>query len=109
MQSVLACKESPLQLIKLVRDKLYRLLDILRLRHPLKFDFCRMTINELTSMVDYVIEEDKREPESFKPIVAIGHTKDLVDFDTVEHFLSYLREKEIPVSTFAEVFCKCKS
>jgi hypothetical protein len=90
------------------KDKLYRILDLLRLRHPLKFDFCRMTINELTYMLDTVIQEDKEVPGSFKPLVAIGHTKDLIDFDTVEHLLSYLREKEIPVSTFADVLHKCK-
>jgi hypothetical protein len=90
------------------KDKLFRLMDVLRLRHPLKFDFCRMTINELTTMVDKVIQEDKKQPGSFKPIVAIGHTKDLVDFDTVDRFLSYLRDKEIPVSTFTEAFSKCK-
>jgi len=71
-----------------VSKQLNRLLYFTRLRYPLEFDFCRMTLNELTRMEDAVIKEDKQSPTLFRPIVAIGHTKDLVDFDTVESFLS---------------------
>lgn len=83
------------------RDKLHRLLDLLRFRHPLKLDFCCMTINELTNMMDKAIREDQANPASYWPVVAIGHTKELVDFETVEHFLSYLKQKEIPITTLA--------
>lgn len=89
------------------KQKLNRLLDILRFRHPLKFDFCRMTISELTHMIDRIIQEDKKSPATFKPIVAIGHTKELVDFETVESFLLYLNSKGIAVSTFEEVCHRC--
>lgn len=91
-----------------IKNKIYRLLDFLRLRHPLKLDFCRMTLDELTGMVDKLVKEDRQDPSSFRPIVAIGHTKDLVDFETVESFLSYLRLKGIEVSTFTEAYQKCK-
>jgi hypothetical protein len=84
-----------------------RLWDFLRFKYPLKLDFCRMTINELTRMLDKVIKEDQPDPKSFKPIVAIGHTKDLIDYDTIESFLSYLRQKEIKVSTLEEAYSKC--
>jgi hypothetical protein len=89
------------------KNKLYRMMDLLRVRHPLKFDFCRMTLDELTRMVDTVIREGEKNPTSFRPIVVIGHTKDLVDFETVEFFLDYLGEKEIPISTFKNVYKKC--
>jgi hypothetical protein len=89
-------------------DKLYRILDFLRFYYPLKFDFCRMTIDELTSMFDAIIREDRKNPESFKPIVAIGHTKDLVDMKTVDTFLSYLYQKGIAISTFKDVYHRCK-
>jgi len=85
-----------------------RLLDFLRFLYPLKFDFCRMSINELTHMINTVIREDNQDPTSFRPIVAIGHTKDLVDFDTVESFLFHLEQKGIRVSTFGEIYSKCK-
>jgi len=82
--------------------------DYLRFRYPLKFDFCRMTLTELIEMVDRLIREDRRSPEVFKPLVAIGHTKDLDDFETVEAFLTYLKNKGIAVSTFEEVLDQCQ-
>ena len=90
------------------RQRLKRLLDYLRLWYPLKLDFCRMTIDEFTSIMEKVIQEDKENPSSYKPVVAIGHTKDLVDFDSVEYFLSYLGRKGIAVSTFKEALHRCK-
>jgi len=87
--------------------RLNRLFDYLRLSHPLKLDFCRMSGDELIAMVDEVVEEDKKSPASYRPLVAIGHTKELVDFDAINFFLSYLKQKEIEVSTFEEVYPKC--
>lgn len=90
------------------RDMLYRLFDFLRYRHPLKLDFCCMTIDELTRMVDTVIRKDRLNPSIFRPVVAIGHTKELVDFETVESFLDYLTANGISVATFADVYQRCK-
>lgn len=89
------------------KKKFYRLLDFLRFRQPLKLDFCRMTTTELTHMMDAVIRKDEKTPELYKPIVAIGHTKDLVDFDTVEFFLSYLNTKGIEPATFEKAYKRC--
>jgi hypothetical protein len=66
-----------------------------------------MTLEELIRMMDLVIREDEKNPTSFRPIVAIGHTKDLVDFETVESFLAYIERKGIGVSTFEKVYDKC--
>ena len=90
------------------KKRLQRFMDFMRFRYPLKLDFCRMTKKELTRMMGTVIKEDKKNPALFRPIVAIGHTKDLVDFETVESFLSYLAQKKIAVSTFRDVYQKCK-
>lgn len=89
---------------KTVKGKLYRFLDIARFRQPLKLDFCRMTIEEMSGMINRVIQDDQYNPKSYKPIVAIGHTKDLIDFDTVDLFLSYLRQRGIKVSTLKEAY-----
>ena len=89
-----------------VQNRSDRFRDRLRFRYPLKFDFCRMTLEELIAMIERVIKIDRREPSTFKPIVAIGHTKDLIDFETVDAFLSYLNQKRIPVSTFKQVYPK---
>jgi hypothetical protein len=70
----------------------------------LKLDFCRMTIRELTSMMDGIIGRDREQPDIYRPIVAIGHTKDLVDLDTVERVLGYLNERKVKVTTFAAAY-----
>jgi hypothetical protein len=80
-----------------------RWLDFLRFRHPLKFDFCRLSISELTRMLDTEIKKDIKDPLTFRPIIAIGHTKDLVDIETVDRLLSYLGRTGIPVKTFGEI------
>jgi cysteinyl-tRNA synthetase len=54
-------------------------------------------------MFDQEMEKDLRNPAIYRPIVAIGHTKDLVDLDTIESFLSYLRAQGVFVSTFRDV------
>jgi hypothetical protein len=86
------------------KQKLNRALDFLRFRYPLKLDFCRMTLDELTSMMEGILRKDREEPEIYRPIVAIGHTKDLTDPQTVDAFLSFLQTKGIKVSTFEEVY-----
>lgn len=86
--------------------KLARTLDFLRLFYPLKLDFCRMTLKQLTSMIARVIREDREHPEVYRPLVAIGHTKDLVDLGTVDSVLSFLTANRIPVSTFGDVYPK---
>ena len=92
--------------MKTAGQKINHLLDFMRFRQPLKLDFCRMTIEELTGMMDKIIKDNPYAPQSFRPIVAIGHTKDLVDFETVAAFLSYLKQKSIKLSTFTEVYNK---
>jgi len=89
-----------------VKQRLNRALDFLRPRYPLKLDFCRMTLKELTSMVDRVIREDSAEPGLYRPLVAIGHTKDLSDPQTVDAFLAFLRSREITISTFEDIYPK---
>jgi hypothetical protein len=85
------------------RSTFGRLRDYARLFHPLKLDFCRLTIKELMPLLNAEIEKDKRNPSVYRPLVAIGHTKDLTDFETIELFLSALQKSEIAVSTFEDV------
>lgn len=89
-----------------LQQKLNRAFDFLRPGYPLKFDFCRMTLAELTSMMDRVLQLEREEPGTLKPIVAIGHSKDLNDLQTVDAFLSYLHERDIHVATFEHIFAK---
>lgn len=84
-----------------------RIRDFMRLRHPLKFDFCRMTLRELIAMTDRAIQADREHPNVYTPIVAIGHSKDLVDYQTIESYLAYLDSKGIVVSTLEDVYRRC--
>lgn len=86
---------------------LSRIKDFLRLSHPLKLDLCQMNLKELISTIDAVVLEDLQTPPQFKPIVAIGHTKDLVEFETLKLFLTYLEKKRVPLSTFKCVYNMC--
>lgn len=88
--------------------RLKRYLDFLRLKYPQKLDFCRMTLWELIRMMDGVILEDKKEPSFYRPIVAIGHTKDLVDTETIESFLKYLSKNGISVNTLEGAYSQCQ-
>jgi hypothetical protein len=85
-------------------QKFNRARDLLRPRYPLKLDFCRMTLNEMTSTMDEVRSAGRRAPGLVEPVVAIGHTKDLVDYQAIADFLVYLKTNDIPVSTFADVY-----
>ena len=88
------------------KRKLNRALDFLRFRYPLKFDFCRMTLAELTSMIDRVMREDQKTPDVYRPLVAIGHTKDLTDPQTVDAFLSFLKSRGVAITTFEGAYPK---
>jgi hypothetical protein len=87
-----------------LRGRFDRVRDLARLLYPLKLDFCRMTLKELTSSVERIVREDQSEPSMFRPVVAIGHTKDLTDPQTIDDFLSFLRANRIAVSTFRTAF-----
>jgi hypothetical protein len=89
------------------KERSFRILDFLRLWHPLKFDFCRMTIKELIHMLGKEIQQDQKDPDLFRPIIAIGHTKDLIDLETVDSLLLFLRKNDIPISTFRDIHHKC--
>lgn len=85
-----------------------RIRDFIRLRYPLKFDFCRMTIEELQGIVNRVIKESHKNSANYMPLVAIGHTKDLLDHETVDAFLSFLRERKVNICTFRDAYSRCK-
>lgn len=88
------------------RTSLARLRDLARPWFPQKFDFCRMTLEELMSALNRVIDEDRQQPAIVRPVVAIGHTKDLVDALTLDRFLAFLSSQSIKVSTFSELLAR---
>ena len=79
--------------------------DYARPSYPLKFDFCRMSFPEMTSMVE---REASRggDAQGARPMVAIGHTKDLEDAAPVHEFLRWLRSNGIRVTTFRSAYAR---
>jgi peptidoglycan/xylan/chitin deacetylase (PgdA/CDA1 family) len=77
--------------------------DYARFRYPRKLDFCRMSLDEMRSVMNALLKHDKESPEVYKPVVAIGHSKDLVDFDAIREFLNYLEENKIVIGDFRQV------
>lgn len=88
------------------KKMLSRLIDFLRFSYPLKFDLGQMTMEELMRMVDKVIREDNEKPARFRPIVVIMHTKDPIDFEMVDYLLPYLKNRNVVISNFNDVYSK---
>lgn len=65
-----------------------------------------MTLDELTSMMAGIIREDRESPDIYRPIVSIGHSKDLHDLETVDTLLAFLQANQIAVKTFEDVFSR---
>ena len=90
-----------------MQSKVNRLRDLLRLFHPMKLDFCRMNSGEIRAAIEKIIQRDLTDPHSYKPIVFIGHTKELTDLETVDSVLSFLKRENIAISTFDKTYLKC--
>ncbi len=87
-----------------------RVLDRLRgftWRRAVKFDYCVLEFKELEAMLEAARREDERDASTYRPVVAIGHTKDLLDLGVVERLLEYLDRHHIEVSTFEGVRRRC--
>ena len=84
---------------------LVKWLDYARTHYPLKFDFCRMTLPEMTSLVRREASRG-RYRNGERPMVAIGHTKDLMDAAGVDEFLRWLRTHDVRVTTFRSAYAR---
>jgi hypothetical protein len=90
-----------------ISQRFYRWLDLMRWSQPLKFDFCRMTLKELIAITERALREAEKCGAGCRPMVAIGHSKDLVDFETIEAYLEYLRGRGIHISGFEDIYLEC--
>jgi hypothetical protein len=83
--------------------------DYARFRYPRKLDFCRMSLDEMCSVVNAILKQDKESPQIYKPMVAIGHSKDLVDFEAIRQFLKFLAQSGIAITDFRQVLNRLQS
>ena len=81
-----------------------RRLGKLRMFHPKKFDFCRLSFREMKSFLRYAIKRHGRE-DDIVPIVAIGHSTEFSDDGNLRRFLEYLtsaRSDGVLSTTFSD-------
>lgn len=62
-----------------------------RIFYPKKFDFCRMTLQEMTKFLDQIIKKYDHSEKNI-PVVLIGHSKDFEDDGAIENFFKYCTE-----------------
>ena len=85
---------------KEIRNSWSRAKDYMRLWYPRKLDFCFMSSKEIISLFRKILELDKKTKELYKPIVLVGHTKNLLDLKKVEIILRFIKESGIEITTF---------
>lgn len=90
-------------------DRVERIADLARFRYPQKLDFCRMTPLEAEAMIVRAHTADRASPTHYRPLVAIGHTKDLVDTTTTEKFFETFDRLGIRVVDFPHAFAGCRT
>ena len=78
-------------------------LDKIRIKYPKKFDFAKMTFIEMKETLNRIIEADAISPDKLKPIVLIGHSKNMKDLESIDKFLGFLQKTAIPVTTFKDI------
>lgn len=76
----IAQKRSRQQLVCRVRD-------LMRFRHPEKFDFCRLSLDRQLALLRGVEQRHQNRPGGHIPVVAIGHTKEHVDSSDLDSLL----------------------
>ena len=85
-----------------LKYKIFSYLDKIRFKYPQKYDFAKMTFTELKNMLDKLIMIDSDSKDIVKPIVLIGHSKNLIDLNTIEKFLKYVKNNKISITTFKD-------
>jgi hypothetical protein len=79
-------------------------MDFFRLKYPKKFDFTKLTFEELCQMTTSINNKYGNINDHI-PIVLIGHSKNSFDPETIDKFLAYLNNfSNINISTFKDFF-----
>ncbi len=92
-----------------IRKGWSRAKDYMRLWYPRKLDYCFMSSKEIISLFRKIIEFDKKTEDLYKPIVLVGHTKNLIDLKKVEIILRFIKEIGIEITTFRRALNRISS
>jgi len=89
---------------KSIKAKLVDKMDFFRLKYPKKFDFTKLTFEELCQMT-ISINNKYGNINDHIPIVLIGHSKNSFNPETIDKFLAYLNNfSNINICTFKDFF-----
>lgn len=80
--------------------------DFFRIKYPRKLDYCFMSLDEILTSLKKLILLDKKTFRDYKPIVLVGHTKNLKDFKKVERILEFIKKSNLRVVTFKHILPK---
>jgi len=76
-------------------------------RYPIKYDFCKLSANDMIRWLQRVIKYDQEEGDSFgTPVVMLGHSKDYWNDRNLEKFLRYIdkdQKGKVRFSTLGEL------
>ncbi|MGC8893093.1 MAG: hypothetical protein ACP5P6_10920 [Candidatus Saccharicenans sp.] len=92
-----------------IMQKWNRMGDYFRLKYPRKLDYCFMNLHEILASLDKLILLDKKTESEYKPIVLVGHSKNLLDFKKVERIVQFIKQRDLKIVTFSQVLTKISS
>lgn len=77
--------------------------DFFRIKYPRKLDYCFMSLDEILISLEKLILLDEKTFWDYKPIVFVGHTKNLRDFKKVEKILAFIKNSNLRIVTFKQI------
>ncbi|MCX7975236.1 MAG: hypothetical protein N3B16_12185 [Candidatus Aminicenantes bacterium] len=77
--------------------------DYFRMKYPRKLDYCFLSLEEILTSLNKLIMLDERTNKDYKPIVLVGHSKNLTDFEKVDRMLEFIRKRNLRIVTFNQI------
>ncbi|NLZ06748.1 MAG: hypothetical protein GXY19_16405 [Phycisphaerae bacterium] len=75
------------------RDSLGTLLRKLGTRQPLKYDFCKLSAQDMIRRLQQIVRADQREGAGDRAVVLLGHSKDFWNDRHLDAFLRFVKER----------------
>jgi peptidoglycan/xylan/chitin deacetylase (PgdA/CDA1 family) len=91
------------------KKKMRPIADYFRIRYPRKIDYCFLDSREIIGIIKKLIMIDQKNRDEYKPIVLIGHSKNLVFLERVEAILEFVKQNDLKIVTFKEALKKIDS
>lgn len=80
--------------------------DFFRFKYPRKLDYCFMSLEEILISLNKLISLDEKTRHDYKPVVLVGHTKNLTDFKKMDRILEFIKKRNMKIVTFKQILTK---